>query len=272
MSATSAAELLVGREQAEVGVQPRGLGVVVAGADVQVVADAVALAAHHEHALGVRLQRRVAVDDVDAGLLQLARPLDVGALVEARLELHEADGLLAPLGRADQRGDQRRVVGGPVDRELDRQHVGVVGGLLDEAPDGGRERVVGVVDEDVALRASRRRCRPGAGSSGRRRGWVTERPRRVAQLVEARAAPTICHRSVEVEQARGPRRPGARSTSSASVSASRRSGDMPAPSSTRTTSPKRRRRSSSSTAASRSSASSQISKSASRDSPAAASK
>src|SRR3712207_8413341 len=43
--------------------------------------------------------------------------------VEARLELHEADRLLATLGGADERGHERGVVAGPVDRLLDREHV-----------------------------------------------------------------------------------------------------------------------------------------------------
>ena len=108
------ADLLVAGEQAEVRVQARGLRVVVAGADVDVVAHAVALAAHDEDALGVRLQARVAVDDVHAGLLERARPGDVRALVEARLELDHADRLLAALGRADerrQRAASRRTCG-----------------------------------------------------------------------------------------------------------------------------------------------------------------
>ena len=107
MSATSDAEVLVAGEEPDVRVEPRGLRVVVAGPDVEVVAHAVALAPHDEHALRVRLQRRVAVDDVDARLLERARPLDVRLLVEARLQLHEADRLLAALGRADERRDER---------------------------------------------------------------------------------------------------------------------------------------------------------------------
>ena len=94
------ADLLVDREQAEVGVEARVGRVVVARADVHVVAHAVALAAHDEDALRVGLERRVAVDDVHARLLERARPADVRPLVEARLELHEADRLLAALGRA----------------------------------------------------------------------------------------------------------------------------------------------------------------------------
>jgi len=70
---------------------------------MDVVAHPVALAAHNEDTLRVRLERRMAVDDVDARLLELLRPLNVRLLVEARLELDQADRLLAALGRADQR-------------------------------------------------------------------------------------------------------------------------------------------------------------------------
>ena len=143
-------DLAVRREEAEVLVQARRLGVVVAGADVHVVAHAAALAAHHEQRLRVRLQPGQAVHDVRARLLQRARPADVAALVEARLQLDEADGLLAALGRLDQRRDQRRVVRGAVHGHLDREHVGIAHRLLDEALDAGREGVVRVVDEDVA--------------------------------------------------------------------------------------------------------------------------
>ena len=114
-----------------------------------------------------------AVDDVHARLLQRARPADVRALVEARLELDQADRLLAALGRADQRRHERRVVARAVHGLLDREHVRVVGRLLDEALDRGRERVVGVVDEDVAARASRAKMSARSSSSRCRRGWVT---------------------------------------------------------------------------------------------------
>ena len=181
MSATSAPISLVARQQAEVRVQARGLGVVVAGADVQVVADAVALAAHDEDALGVGLQRRQAVDDVHAGLLQRAAPLDVRALVEARLDLDEADRLLAALGGADQRRDERRVVARAVHGLLDREHVGVVDGLLDEALDRAHEGVVRVVQEDVAL-AHRAQHVGLLVLVGLQRVLRDRRPRRVAQV------------------------------------------------------------------------------------------
>ena len=95
-------------------------------------------------------------------------------LVEARLQLHQADRLLAALGGLDQRRDERRVGARPVDGLLDREHVGVGDRLLDEALDRGRERVVGVVDEDVAL--AHRREHVGLlalGSPSSSRGGVT---------------------------------------------------------------------------------------------------
>ncbi len=139
------------REEAGIGVQPRRARVVVAGADVHVAADAAALAPHDERALGVRLERREAVHHVHARALERARPADVAGLVEARLELDQHDRLLALLGRAHERRHHRRVARGAVDRVLDGEHVRVVDGLLDEALDRGREAVVRVVDEDVAL-------------------------------------------------------------------------------------------------------------------------
>ena len=144
------ADLGAAGEQPEVHVQPGRLRVVVARPDVDVAAQAGALAADDERGLAVRLEPDQAVDDVRAGPLQLARPDDVGLLVEAGLDLDEDDDLLAALGGPDERLDDRRVAGRPVQRLLDRQDVRVVGGLGDEPLDGRGERLVRVVDEDVA--------------------------------------------------------------------------------------------------------------------------
>ena len=149
------ADALVGGEQAEVLVHARGLGVVVAGTDVGVATDAVGLVADDQRELAVRLEPDQAVDDVAARLLELAGPTDVGLLVEAGLDLDEDQHLLAGLGGVDERVDDRRVTGGAVQRLLDGEHVRVGGGLLDEALHAGRERVVRVVQQDVAPRDRR---------------------------------------------------------------------------------------------------------------------
>ena len=118
-----------------------------------------------------------------AGLLQLAGPLDVGLLVEARLDLDQDQYLLAGLGGVDQRVHDRRVAGGAVQRLLDRQHVGVGGGLVEERLHGGGEGVVRVVQQHVALAQRRedvrRRC---ADSTSARSRWVPATKLGVLQL------------------------------------------------------------------------------------------
>src|SRR3546814_8199543 len=76
-------------EQPEVLVGAGRLGVVVAGADVAVATYAVGLVAHDQCGLRVHLEPDQAVDDVHAGGLERLGPLDVGALVEASLELDQ---------------------------------------------------------------------------------------------------------------------------------------------------------------------------------------
>ena len=124
------AQLRPAREQSEVRVEAGGLRVVVAGADVDVAAEARgALAADDEGHLRMRLQPDEPVHDVGAGLLELAGPDDVRLLVEAGLDLDEDDDLLAALGGADQVADDRRVARRPVERHLDREDLGIVDGL-----------------------------------------------------------------------------------------------------------------------------------------------
>ncbi len=136
-----------------------------------------------------------AVHDVGAGLLQLAGPDDVVLLVEAGLDLDQDHDLLAALGGPDERLDDRRVARRPVQGLLDREDVGVVGGLVDEPLDRRRERLVRVVDEDVAgadLREDVGRL-VLVGRQQARRG-----DRRVRRRLEVRAGrgSTSCHSAV----------------------------------------------------------------------------
>src|SRR3546814_11656032 len=63
------------------------------------------------------------------------RPADVRLLVEARLELDQRGHRLAPLGRLDQRLDDRRIVGGSIRRLLDGNDGGVLRRLPQELHD-----------------------------------------------------------------------------------------------------------------------------------------
>src|SRR5262245_27181839 len=159
------AEILVGGEEPDVGVDARRDRVVVARAQVDVAAQLVLLLAHDEGDLGVGLQPDQTVDDVDAGFFKSLRPLDVRLFVEARLEFDQHRHLFAVLGGLDQRFDYRRILAHAVERLFDRQHVRVASGLAQEF-DHRREGLVGVMEhdvlmtygvEDVFARAQRRR-------------------------------------------------------------------------------------------------------------------
>ena len=174
------AELLVGRQQAEVLVDAGRVRVVVAGAQMCVPPDARPLPADDQTHLRMGLQAHHAVHDVDPRLLEGPRPGDVGLLVEPGLELDERHHLLAGFSGADQRSDDRGVRRGPIQRLLDRLYVRIVSGRLDEGFDRGRERVVWMVHQDIAalaedpedIRRSVLGHEPG-GSDGRPR-WLLE--------------------------------------------------------------------------------------------------
>ena len=181
------AEVVVAGEVPEVGVLLGGDAVVVAGAEVHVAADAVALAAHDQHDLGVGLEAYEAVDDVHSFALERLRPADVALFVEARLELDEGGDLLAVGRRLHECVDHGGVAADAVERRLDGEHVGVLGGRADEV-DHGVERVVGVVQQDVAV-ADGGEDVGGFGAVERRRRGLDERRERELGPVDALQVP-----------------------------------------------------------------------------------
>ena len=90
------------------------------------------------------------VDDVDSGLLELLRPLDVVRFVEAGFELDEGGDLLLVARGLDEGAHDRRVAARAVEILLDGDHLGIARRLLDEVDHRG-ERVIGVVEQHVLL-------------------------------------------------------------------------------------------------------------------------
>ena len=123
---------------------------IIACAQMDVIAQPSILAPHHKRHLGVSLQFHEAEHDLHAGAFEIARPADIGFLVEARLEFHQRGDRLAGFGSIDQRADDRAVVRGAVQRLLDGDDIGIDGGLAQELHDDV-ERLVWVVDDDVLL-------------------------------------------------------------------------------------------------------------------------
>ena len=144
------AELLVAGEQAEVGINFRGGVVVVAGAEVQVAADAVFLAADNERDFAVGLEAGQTVNDVAAGLFELLCPVDVVFFVKARFQLDKHRDLFAVFGGFDERRDDGRVAADAVERLLNGEYVFVFCGLCDELHDTV-ECLIWMVNKAVAL-------------------------------------------------------------------------------------------------------------------------
>ena len=123
---------------------------IVAGADVAVGGEIGAFPAHDQAQLGVRLELDEPVHHVHARAFQVARPADVGGLVEAGLELDHGGHRLAEIGRVLQGAHDRAVVGGAVERPFDGHDVGVGHGLAQQLHDHVEE-LVGVMHHDVLL-------------------------------------------------------------------------------------------------------------------------
>ena len=134
------ADLRMRSKQPEIGVGARRARMIVAGSEMCIRLQPrpprrVLLPAQQQGELGVRLQAEYAVDDLRARLLEPLRPVDIRLLVEARHQLDDHRHFLAAASGIDQRFHQHRVDAGAVDSLLDRDHVGVVGGLADELDD-----------------------------------------------------------------------------------------------------------------------------------------
>ncbi len=97
----------------------------------------------------MHLQAHQAIHHVNAVFFQLARPLDVALLVEARFQFQQHRDLLAVLRRVDQRIHDRRITANPVQRDFDGQDVGIARRLLQQ-PDHRLERIERMVQQNVA--------------------------------------------------------------------------------------------------------------------------
>ena len=144
-------DFLVGREQGEVRVEPRGLGIVVAGAEMGIATETALFLAHHQAGLAMGLQAREAIDDVGAGFLQLAGPFDVVEFIETGAQFDQGGDLLAIPGRFLERFDDRRITAGAVERQLDRDDRFIPRRLPEEVDDGV-EGLVGVMEEEIVFR------------------------------------------------------------------------------------------------------------------------
>ena len=90
------------------------------------------------------------IDDGAARLFQTLGPLDVVLLVKAGTKFHEHRDLFAVLGSIDQRFAQAALLGHAVERDAQRDALGVVGGLVHQIQEGVHG-LVGIKEQLVAL-------------------------------------------------------------------------------------------------------------------------
>ena len=133
----------------------------------------------------------------------------------------------------------RRVAAGAVERLLDREHVGIVGGARDEIDDAV-ERLVRVMQQHVALRGSTRRSSSTSRSGGTASGvnGSSRRSRRSSRATICIRSATLSMPGDAVDVAIGVELQRLRRASRATRASARR------PTSSRTALPRSRRRSS----------------------------
>src|SRR5262249_13100875 len=103
---------------------------IVASAEMDVLAKAIGIAAHDEQRFAVRLQPDYPIDDVSASFFELPGPADIGGFVETSTQFDQRRDLLAIVCGFDQRLDDGRITAGAIKRNLEREHLRVSCGAL----------------------------------------------------------------------------------------------------------------------------------------------
>ena len=83
-----------------------------------------------------------------ACFLQAPRPLNVGGFIKAGAQLDDRGHLFAGSGRVHQSLYDRRIAAGAIQSNLDRKHLWVLGGVLDEFYDR-IEAFVGMMQKNI---------------------------------------------------------------------------------------------------------------------------
>ena len=144
---------VVGRHQAEVGVEPGSTRMVIAGSQVNIASKYGPLpfflfTPHDQRHFGVGLVADHAVHDMCADLLKSCRPVQIRFLVESRHQFYHDSHFLANRGGVDQRFHNDRIGPGTIYRQLDCHHLRILRRLLNELDDG-RKTLKRMVQQDI---------------------------------------------------------------------------------------------------------------------------
>src|SRR5205823_6421153 len=122
--------------------------VIIAGAEMDILPEAIGIASYHEQRFAVRFQSDHAIDNVRARFFQLTSPANISGLIKAGAQFDQSGDLFAIIGSLDQRLDYGRITAGAIERNLDRQNLRIGGGTLDKA-DNGIETFVRMMQQNI---------------------------------------------------------------------------------------------------------------------------
>ena len=117
---------------------------------MQVASDAVLVLAHDQRHLRVNFVTHQPVHHVHAGLFQLPGPFYIVRFVEPRAQFNYVGHLLAVPYRLHERADDARVAAGAIQGLFDRQHICVLGGLVQKIDDTA-EVFVRMMQQNIPL-------------------------------------------------------------------------------------------------------------------------
>src|SRR4030095_6316106 len=72
------------------------------------------------------------VNDMRAGFLQLARPLNIGRFIKSSAQLNQRSDLFPSYRCVNQGLNNRRIAAGTIKGDLDREHLRILCGLFDQ--------------------------------------------------------------------------------------------------------------------------------------------
>ena len=139
--------LIVGGDDAKVGVDARCTLVVVAGTEVGITLEHAVFATDNQSHFGMNFVAEYAVHDVRACLFQLLRPVDVVGFVKTRHQFDHDGNLLARQCGLHQCAHKLRIAAGTVDSHFDGQYIRIGGGFAYHL-DNRIERLIRVVQQD----------------------------------------------------------------------------------------------------------------------------
>ena len=115
---------------------------------MDIMANAIGIAADDQKHFAMRLQPDHTIDDMRASLFQPACPLNVDRFVEARAQFDDSGHLFARIGRIDEDRDNGRIAAGAIQRDLDGKHLRILGRFFNQI-DNRIKTIVGVMKKNI---------------------------------------------------------------------------------------------------------------------------